>query len=84
MHLLIHPQNQNNLACNCPFSDGYADQFGRPKGKKFKHSGFNDLLFAIQPKPMSEQKELLSNGIEKWWGDLEQVDDVCIIGISML
>ena len=65
------------------FSDGYADQFGGPKGKKFKYSQFKELLVQINQKPMEEQHKLLNHYIEAWQGDLEQLDDVCVIGVRV-
>lgn len=62
------------------FSDGYADQFGGPQGKKFKYSALKNLLREIKDKPMEEQKFILDETLEKWRGNLEQVDDVLIIG----
>ncbi len=64
------------------FSDGYADQFGGPKGKKFKYKTFKKLLLDIEPKPMQEQRKILDNTIDEWRGELEQVDDICIIGVK--
>ncbi len=65
------------------FTDGYADQFGGPKGKKFKYSQLKDLLLKINHLSMEEQKEILSNNIEQWKGKLEQIDDILIIGIRL-
>ncbi|MBL4593611.1 MAG: tetratricopeptide repeat protein [Flavobacteriales bacterium] len=65
------------------FTDGYADQFGGPKGKKFKYEPFRTMLLNNQDKDMNEQKELLDTQFEKWKGDLEQVDDVCVIGVKI-
>jgi serine phosphatase RsbU (regulator of sigma subunit) len=65
------------------FTDGFADQFGGPKGKKFKYKPFKELLLTIHSKPMAEQKQLLDEAIEKWKGNLEQVDDICIIGVTI-
>ena len=65
------------------FTDGYADQFGGPKGKKFKYKQLNDLLFANISKSTNEQKEILKTEFINWKGNLEQVDDVCIIGIRL-
>ncbi|MFI5203719.1 MAG: PP2C family protein-serine/threonine phosphatase, partial [Flavobacteriales bacterium] len=65
------------------FSDGYADQFGGPRGKKLKYSRFQELLIETQDKPMNEQKNVLGQSFEEWRGDLEQIDDVCVIGVSI-
>ena len=65
------------------FTDGYADQFGGPAGKKFKYSKLKETLFAISSKPMKEQKIILKDTFEKWKGELEQIDDVCIIGMKV-
>jgi tetratricopeptide (TPR) repeat protein len=65
------------------FTDGYADQFGGPKGKKFKYKQLEELLVANSSKSMDEQKNLLNETIEKWKGSLEQVDDILIIGIRV-
>lgn len=65
------------------FTDGYADQFGGEKGKKFKYKQLQDLLLKNCSKSMEEQKQLLSTTIEKWMGNLEQVDDILVIGIKI-
>ncbi len=65
------------------FSDGYADQFGGEKGKKFKTSNLKSLLLSIQDKTMEEQKHLVDDAFENWKDDLEQLDDVCMIGVRI-
>tara|TARA_R110001592_G_scaffold168852_2_gene405217 strand:- start:227 stop:2521 length:2295 start_codon:yes stop_codon:yes gene_type:complete len=65
------------------FSDGYVDQFGGEKGKKFKAKAFRELLLSIQDQSMEEQKTIIDKAFEKWRGDLEQIDDVCIIGVRI-
>ena len=65
------------------FSDGYADQFGGPKGKKFKYKPFKRLLSENRDKPMKEQKELLDSAFETWRGNLEQIDDVVVLGVKI-
>ncbi|MGZ4054182.1 MAG: PP2C family protein-serine/threonine phosphatase [Bacteroidia bacterium] len=65
------------------FTDGYADQFGGPNGKKFKYKKFQDLLIEIQDNSMEEQKHILNFHFEQWRGELEQVDDVLVIGIRV-
>jgi serine phosphatase RsbU (regulator of sigma subunit) len=65
------------------FSDGYADQFGGPKGKKFKYKQLQQVLIDNCNLPMAEQKKALDKSLERWKGDLEQVDDILIIGIRI-
>lgn len=65
------------------FTDGYADQFGGEQGKKFKYAKLKELLLTIQHEKMDRQKEILNETFETWRGNLEQVDDVCIIGIRI-
>jgi ligand-binding sensor domain-containing protein len=68
--------------CVYIFTDGYADQFGGPKGKKFKYKQLEDLIFANHNLPAEEQKMLLKKTFIDWKGNLEQIDDVCVIGIK--
>ena len=63
------------------FTDGYADQFGGVKGKKFKYSSFKKLLLDTDHEPGQKQHDILDQTIEKWRGELEQLDDICIVGI---
>jgi serine phosphatase RsbU (regulator of sigma subunit) len=65
------------------FTDGYADQFGGPKGKKFMYKQLQEVLMSISESDTVIQKEKLVSVFEEWKGDLEQVDDVCIIGVRM-
>jgi len=65
------------------FSDGYVDQFGGEKEKKFKAKAFRELILSIQDKAMEEQKKSIDEAFETWKGDLEQIDDVCVIGVRM-
>jgi len=65
------------------FTDGYADQFGGPKGKKFKYKQLESLLAANNGKPLSEQTKILDKAIIDWKGDLEQVDDILLMGIKI-
>lgn len=67
--------------CVYLFSDGYPDQFGGPKGKKLKYSTFKTMLVGLHERSMIEQKSALDTEFEKWKGDLEQIDDVCVIGV---
>ena len=65
------------------FSDGYADQFGGEKGKKFMYKQFRETLLSIKDLPISEQGEILNEKIENWRGNYEQIDDILIIGVRI-
>ena len=65
------------------FSDGYADQFGGPKGKKFMLTNLQKTIFSIIELPMEEQKQLLHEALNDWKQENEQVDDVLVIGIKI-
>jgi ligand-binding sensor domain-containing protein/serine phosphatase RsbU (regulator of sigma subunit) len=64
-------------------TDGYPDQFGGEKGKKFKYKQLEQSLVTNCNKELDEQKKLLSQSFDSWKGTLEQVDDVTIIGIRL-
>lgn len=65
------------------FTDGFGDQFGGPEGKKYKHKNLRDLLLEVSPLTINKQKEIIANRFEDWKGDLEQVDDVLVIGVRV-
>ena len=65
------------------FSDGYADQFGGPRGKKFMYKRFRDLLIEHSQKDLSQQKDMLKSALKDWMGDEEQVDDILVIGVKV-
>jgi len=65
------------------FSDGFVDQFGGARGKKFKPRAFKTALLNMQHQNMSTQKEILDNILENWKGDEEQVDDILVMGIKI-
>ena len=65
------------------FSDGYADQFGGEKGKKFMYKPFKRLLLKYSQRPLKEQYEILSQTLDEWMGDIEQVDDICVMGLRL-
>ena len=65
------------------FTDGYADQFGGPKGKKFKYKQLEELLLSAAHLPLMDIKEILNRTIESWKGNLDQVDDICVVGIKI-
>jgi serine phosphatase RsbU (regulator of sigma subunit) len=69
--------------CFYIFSDGYADQFGGEKNKKFKTSNLRDLLLSLDNQTMVEQKKIICDAFMKWKGNYEQVDDVLIIGVRV-
>ncbi|MCD4793829.1 MAG: transporter substrate-binding domain-containing protein [Bacteroidales bacterium] len=62
------------------FSDGYADQFGGPKDKKFMIGRFKKLLLNIQDLPMDQQRKRLKDSLENWMENYEQIDDILVIG----
>src|SRR5690606_31321179 len=65
------------------FTDGLADQFGGPQGKKLKIAGLIEWIEESAPLPMAEQAELLRFRFEEWIGEQPQVDDVLLIGIEL-
>jgi serine phosphatase RsbU (regulator of sigma subunit) len=65
------------------YTDGFADQFGGPKGKKYKGKSLNNHLLSIHQLSMTEQQTQLNQRFEEWRGDLEQVDDVCVVGLML-
>ena len=65
------------------FSDGYADQFGGPEGKKLKYQSFKNLVSKNSHLPMQEQRKILDTAFEEWKGDLPQVDDVVVVGFKL-
>jgi len=65
------------------FTDGYADQFGGKKGKKFKYKQLEEILLANCNLPLEQQKQILDTKFKEWKGNLEQVDDVLLIGIKI-
>ncbi|MBK9191980.1 MAG: SpoIIE family protein phosphatase [Crocinitomicaceae bacterium] len=65
------------------FTDGFPDQFGGPKGKKFKYQTFKKLLLSNAHLSMQKQKEILSGSLKQWQREFEQTDDICVIGIKI-
>jgi serine phosphatase RsbU (regulator of sigma subunit) len=65
------------------FSDGFADQFGGQKGKKLKTGKLRELILAQQSDSMQVQYDIMNKFFEMWKGSLEQVDDICLIGVSV-
>lgn len=65
------------------FSDGFADQFGGEEGKKMKSKRMKELILSLQTLPMYEQKLSMMRYFDEWKGDLDQLDDVCVIGVQV-
>jgi serine phosphatase RsbU (regulator of sigma subunit) len=65
------------------FTDGFSDQFGGPKGKKFKTAKLKELLISISPLSHDQQQAKLEESFAQWKGQLEQVDDICVAGIRI-
>ena len=65
------------------FSDGYADQFGGEKGKKFKSSSLKKLFLSVHKEPIKIQHDSIEEQFDNWKGDYEQLDDVCVIGFQV-
>jgi len=63
------------------FSDGFRDQFGGVEGKKFKAGNFKKLILSVQEESMEKQGKLLEKSFLDWKGELEQLDDVCVLGV---
>jgi serine phosphatase RsbU (regulator of sigma subunit)/predicted negative regulator of RcsB-dependent stress response len=78
-----HTMEMQKDDCVYIFTDGFADQFGGPKGKKFKYKQMQEFLLSNSAGVMEEQKNLLDAEFQSWKGNLEQVDDVCVIGIRI-
>jgi len=76
----VQLQNGDNVYI---FSDGYADQFGGPKGKKYMAGNFRELLKEMSKLSIENQSINLNQTIEEWRGNLEQVDDILVIGIKV-
>ena len=65
------------------FSDGFPDQFGGERNKKYSYKRLRELLLSVHTKPMDEQRTILESTFEDWKGDKRQTDDVCVMGIRL-
>ena len=65
------------------FTDGFADQFGGPKGKKFKYRQLAEKLLGVHALPLQEQQQSLEAAFDEWKGELEQIDDVLVAGFRV-
>jgi sigma-B regulation protein RsbU (phosphoserine phosphatase) len=84
----LKPFKQYTVALNeddviYTFSDGFADQFGGPDGKKFKYKQMQEMFLAVAGKPLLEQKNSIESTFHAWQGNIEQIDDVCMIGVRV-
>jgi serine phosphatase RsbU (regulator of sigma subunit) len=66
------------------FTDGFVDQYGGKKRKKFKTRNFKKLLLSVQEEPMQDQKRLIEEAFDQWRGPFDQIDDVCVFGARLL
>lgn len=87
-HAENHPFTLNEITLQkgdmiYTFTDGFADQFGGPHGKKLKYKYLKNILIKISALPAGKQKEALARYFEDWKGDLEQVDDVLVMGVRV-
>ncbi|MCG8577934.1 MAG: tetratricopeptide repeat protein [Flavobacteriales bacterium] len=64
------------------FSDGFADQFGGDRGKKYYYANFQKYLLKISTESINQQEKLLAKELDRWRGDIEQIDDVCVLGFQ--
>jgi serine phosphatase RsbU (regulator of sigma subunit) len=69
--------------CVYLFTDGYQDQFGGERGKKFKAENIRRMLLKLFRKPMDQQSLRIEEMFYQWKGDIEQIDDVCFMGIRI-
>ncbi len=65
------------------FTDGFADQFGGPFGKKLKYKPFKEMLLSVQNLTMKEQSTTVTRSFEEWRKDFDQVDDVCVLAVRL-
>ncbi len=65
------------------FTDGYIDQFGGPKGKKFFKKPFKELLLSIQDHSMQDQQKIINETLEQWKKGYEQIDDISVLGVEI-
>ncbi len=64
-------------------TDGLHDQFGGPKGEKFKSKQLNNIIMRNIRKPLPEQKNIIEKTLESWKEEWDQVDDICVMGIKI-
>lgn len=79
----LHEFNLESRDLVYVFSDGFADQFGGPAGKKFKYAQLRDKLLSLVNHEMNEQWKALLDAHRDWKGALEQIDDICVVGVKI-
>lgn len=87
-HLTPAPFTTHNISLNKGdtlylFSDGFSDQFGGDNGKKYKSANFKKRIIEISNYPLNEQRKLLEDEFHAWREGMEQLDDVCVIGVRV-
>jgi hypothetical protein len=65
------------------FSDGFLDQFGGPRGKKFMSKNFKKLILELQSVPIQDQGAALEKVLLDWMGEISQIDDILVMGIRI-
>ena len=65
------------------FSDGFVDQFGGPKGKKFMSLNFKKMILEMQSVPMKEQGDAMEKVLSDWMGNISQIDDILLMGLRI-
>jgi serine phosphatase RsbU (regulator of sigma subunit) len=65
------------------FSDGFLDQFGGPRGKKFMSKNFKKLILELQSLPLAEQGAAMEKVLTDWMGDISQIDDILVMGLRI-
>jgi serine phosphatase RsbU (regulator of sigma subunit) len=79
----LHKLKLTKGDCIYIFSDGYVDQFGGKDAKKFKKMRFKELLIKHNQEPMANQKNVILTNFDDWKGQIEQIDDVCVMGVRV-
>jgi serine phosphatase RsbU (regulator of sigma subunit) len=64
------------------YTDGYPDQFGGERGKKFKYIPFKRMIHQHASLPMKEQNRVFTRTLDEWMGSYEQIDDICVLGVK--
>ena len=65
------------------YSDGYQDQFGGSKGKKYMAVKFRKFLLSLAELPSDEQKQKIGEEFQSWKGNQDQIDDICVMGVRV-